>query len=140
MRCTDFKEGKTMKKFRDVVDEGSGEVQIGELKGYAKWQFRGVGATDPGGETDRVEGLFEVVQWIVTFDITDVADQDDAIDQLRDHRDSQPPTSITLRIDRGAGGEKVPNFVGQTHEMMYVRECDESRDQTTVTVSNSSKK
>ena len=126
-----------MKKFRDVIDEGSGEVQIDGLKGQAKWQFRGVGAANPGGEADRVEGLFEVVQWIVTFDITDVADQDDAIDKLRSHRDSQPPTSIMLRIDRGEGGEKVPNFVGQTHQAMYVRECDESRDQTIVTVSNS---
>ncbi len=128
-----------MKKFRDVIDEGSGEVQIGGLKGHAKWQFRGVGATNNGDETDRIEGLFDVVQWIVTFDITDVADQDDAIDKLRDHRDSQPPTSIKLRIDRGEGGEKVPSFVGQTHEAMYVRECDESRDQTIVTVSNSCK-
>ena len=128
-----------MKKFRDVTDVGSGEVQIGELKGQAKWQFRGVGAANPGGEEDRLGGLFEVVQWIVTFEVADVADQDEAIDKLRDHRDSQPPTSIKLRIDRGEGGEKVPSFVGQTHEAMYVRECDESRDQTIVTVSNSCK-
>jgi len=123
----------------DVIDEGSGEVQIDGLKGKAKWQFRGVGATNPGGETDRVDGLFEIVQWTVTFDITDVADQDDAIDTLRSHRDSQPPTTIKLRIDRGEGGEKVQSFVGQTHDAMYVRECDESRDQTVVTVSNSIK-
>ena len=128
-----------MKKFRDVIDEGSGEVQIDELKGPAKWQFRGVGATTTGGDEDRIEKLFEVVQWIVTFDIADVADQDEAVDRLRGHRDSQPPSSIKLRIDRGGGGEKVQNFVGQTHETMYVRECDESRDQTTIIVSNSFK-
>ena len=128
-----------MKKFRDVIDEGSGEVQIDGLKGPAKWQFRGVGATNAGGEADRMVGLFDVVQWTFTFDIADVADQDDAIDKLRGYRDSQPPFSIKLRIDRGQGGEKVQNFVGQTHETMYVRECDESRDQTTVTVSNSFK-
>ncbi|MGI8978711.1 MAG: hypothetical protein ACR2FY_05765 [Pirellulaceae bacterium] len=128
-----------MKKIRDVTDEGSGEVQIDGLKGPAKWQFRGVVAASAGGEEDQLERTFEVVQWIVTFDIADVADQDDAVDKLLGHRDSEPPTSIKLRIDRGAGGEKVPNFVGQTHEKMYVRECDESRDQTTVIVSNSFK-
>ena len=126
-----------MKKFRDVIDEGSGEVQIDGLKGPAKWQYRGVGATNVGNDGDRMVGLFDVVQWTFTFDIADVADQDDAIDKLRDYRDSQPPFSIKLRIDRGQGGEKVQSFVGQTHETMYVRECDESRDQTTVIVSNS---
>lgn len=128
-----------MKKFRDVTDEGSGEVQIDGLKGPAKWRFHGIGAKTAGGEDDRIEGQFEVVQWIVTFDIADVADQDQAVDKLLGHRDSEPPTSIKLRIDRGEGGEKVQNFVGQTHEAMYVRECDESRDQTTVIVSNSFK-
>ena len=128
-----------MKKFRDVTDEGSGQVQIDGLKGSAKWQVRGVGAKIAGGEDDRIEGSFEVVQWIITFDIADVADQDEAVDKLLAHRDSEPPTSIKLRIDRGEGGAKVQNFVGQTHETMYVRECDESRDQTTVIVSNSSK-
>ena len=128
-----------MKKFRNVTDEGSGEVQIDGLKGPAKWQFRGMGAAIAGSDSDRIEGLFEFVQWIVTFDIADVADQDAAVDRLRGYRDSQPPSSVKLRIDRGVGGEKVQNFVGQTHETMYVRECDESRDQTTVIVSNSFK-
>lgn len=128
-----------MKKFRDVTDEGSGEVQIDGLKAPAKWQFHGIGAKVAGGEENEIEGLFEVVQWIVTFDIADIADQDEAVDKLLGHRDSQPPTSIKLRIDRGEGGEKVPSFVGQIHEAMYVRECDESRDQTTVIVSNALK-
>ncbi|MBC7856529.1 MAG: hypothetical protein IAF94_24120 [Pirellulaceae bacterium] len=128
-----------MKKFRDLTDEGSGEVQIDGLKGPAKWQFRGVGAPPASGEADPKERQFEVVQWIVTFDIADVAEQDEAVDKLLGHRDSEPPTSIKLRIDRGEGGEKIQNFVGQTHEAMYVRECDESRDQTTVIVSNSFK-
>lgn len=128
-----------MKKFRDVTDEGSGEVQIDGLRGPAKWQFHGIGAKTAGSEDDRIEGPFEVVQWIVTFDIADVADQDEAVDKLLGYRDSEPPTSIRLRVDRGEGGEKVQNFVGQTHEAMYVRECDESRDQTTVIVSNAFK-
>ena len=128
-----------MKKFRDVTDEGSGEVQIDGLIGPAKWEFHGIGAKTSDTEKDRIEKLFEVVQWIVTFDIADVADQDEAVDKLRGHRDSQPPSSVKLRIDRGEGGEKVQNFVGQTHEAMYVQECDESRDQTTVIVSNSFK-
>ena len=128
-----------MKKYRDVTDEGSGEVQIDGLRGPATWQFHGIGAKTAGGEGGQIEGPFENVQWIVTFDIADVAGQDEAVDRLLGHRDSEPPTSIKLRIDRGAGGEKVQNFVGQTHETMYVRECDESRDQTTITVSNSFK-
>lgn len=128
-----------MKKFRDVTDEGSGEVQIDGLRGPAKWQFHGIGAKTASNEDDRIEGPFEVVQWIVTFDIADVADQDEAVDKLLGYRDSEPPTSIRLRVDRGEGGEKVQNFVGQTHEAMYVRECDESRDQTTVIVSNAFK-
>jgi hypothetical protein len=132
MQCAEFSgQEQNMKKFRDVVDEGSGEVQIDGLKAPARWQFRGVGST--------TAGLFDVVQWIVTFEIADVADQDEAIDRLRGHRDSQPPSSIKLRIDRGEGGEKVQSFVGLTHEAMYIRECDESRDQTTVIVSNSFK-
>jgi len=128
-----------MKKFRDVTDEGSGHVQIDGLKGPAKWEFRGIGAKTAGHEEDGAEGLFEVVQWIVTFDIADVSDQDEAVESLRGHRDSQPSTSVKLRIDRGEGGQKVQDFVGLTHEAMYVQECDESRDQTTVTVSNSFK-
>jgi hypothetical protein len=125
-----------MTKFPDVIDEGSGEVQIDGLKGPAKWQFHGIGTKAPVGEEDRNKELFDVVQWIVTFDIADIADQDEAVDKLLGLRDSEPPTSIKLRIDRGEGGRKVQDFVGQTHEVMYVRECDESRDQTTVIVSN----
>jgi hypothetical protein len=128
-----------MKKFRDVIDDGSGEVQIDGLKGPAHWQFRGIGAAMTGRDADPIGGSFEVVQWVVTFNIADVADQDEAVDKLLAHRDSEPPTSVKLRIDRGEGGAKVQNFVGLTHEAMYVRECDESRDQTTVIVSNSFK-
>ena len=129
-----------MKKFRDVTDEGRGQVQIDGLKGPAKWQFRGIGAKTASSEENcRIEGLFEVVQWIVTFNIADIAEQDEAVDKLLGHRDSEPPIAINLRIDAGEGGEKVQSFVGQTHEAMYVRECDESRDETTVIVSNSCK-
>ena len=127
-----------MKKNPDLIDEGSGQVQIGGLKGPAKWQFHGIRAHAADGEENcRIDGLFEVVQWIVTFDIADIAEQDEAVERLIGHRDSDPPAAINLRIDPGEGGEKVQRFVGQTHETMYIRECDESRDQTTVIVSNS---